>query len=123
MDNQQWLKSLKKGDVIAIPGSGLREGDYTEVIVKSISPTGRITVTYKKNPDYEVKFSEHGREIGGQRWSIQSLVPITEEMKAARFHNGLLSRIKNTEWDKLPTDVLKQVYTLVKENQSKPNES
>ncbi|MGH7241565.1 MAG: hypothetical protein ACREGB_04680 [Candidatus Saccharimonadales bacterium] len=112
---EDWLKSLKKGDKIGIPGRSLSEGTFQVVTVKRVTPTGRIVVTNQN--DHETTFDSTGHYSDGSRWGARlDLQPITQEMVARRLRLNRESVVKHFFEDRpvsaLSDQQLAEVYDL-----------
>lgn len=110
MSNPEWLKSLKEGDVICIPGHGLTRGDYTEVKVIRKTPTGRIVVQTSNGTN--IAFDKHGTHFA-DRWNISHLEPITAEMRKEKRKRRMLFRIEDTKFREMPYEQLEAVDKLL----------
>lgn len=109
---QEWLTGLKPGDTACIPGHGLTQGSYAEVVVKRVTPTGRIVVHYPDRPDYEMTFDKYGSKRD-DRWNSSRLEELTEDLKESKRRTNMRRRVTQFDYRKLDDDGIQKVYDLL----------
>lgn len=109
---REWFRNLKVGDQACIPAYGMATGEYTRVIVKRITPTGRIVVANKNGQ--ETTFDKWGRALGGSKWHTSHLVELTDEMRETRIRIRIKSYVKHYEYSKLNDDHMRKLYSVLK---------
>ncbi|MNP16364.1 hypothetical protein D3C76_1087550 [compost metagenome] len=100
---QEWLKSLTEGEEVAYDNSlpYHRSKNWKIQRIAKITPTRQFRLG---NNDL---FNNKGKLVGGE-YSIY-IQPVTDEIRETVERERVLSRIRHTQWDKLPTDVLQHI--------------
>lgn len=102
MTNDEWLKTLKKGDE-AIVRVGYSHASCRLGVVASVSKGGRITVD-------GVIYRPDGRSTGDHRYATPMRLeqPTTESIEKAE-REAVIAKAKTTTWERLTTEQLRAV--------------
>jgi hypothetical protein len=98
--------SLKPGDEVAVKTDRYGRITYTISRVKSVSPTGQVTL------DNGERSRPNGIGMGERPFGeIADLVPVTEEIRMKVCRQGLVERLRKhlDRWYDLPTPVLERL--------------
>jgi len=106
-EHTEWVKSLTKGDVVAVESSYIGTLDYAKQIVKRITPTGKIRLA---NDDL---FDKNGSNTS--QYTFSRIVPYDTKVKEHRWRNIVANRLSKTDFKKLDSEKLKRIYDIVKE--------
>jgi len=108
--DQEWLDSLKEGDKVAVDVGSYRSTFYKISNVVKITPTRMIKTSCGRT------YNNDGRERGkSSTWDKTTfLQPVTAEIEETVERYTLLHRIKETKFNDLSTEVLREIIKLVK---------
>lgn len=106
VSRENWLKSLKVGDEVAVPigFSGKRWNIYR--LTHATANFVLISNTKFRRSD--------GWAVGRDTWSSNQIQPVTDEIRHAKERDALIMALTRVIWESLPTETLRQIATLSK---------
>lgn len=109
-NKEEWIKSLRVGDTVAIHHSGWGRRGWTLTSIEKITPTGRINLTNG------MKVNSNGWVRGDRHERIQ---PVTDEIMTEILRMKLTNKIKlgfkRIDFKKATTDQLSALGNLIEE--------
>lgn len=112
MNRQEWLKSLKEGDLVA---DKRYNGYYSIFKIKKITPKGSIRL------ETGHLLNENGEYYKFEGWSSTNIYiePLTEEIKNSiairKEIIDIINKIKNIDFRKLDLDKLRKIAQIIGE--------
>ena len=108
MSSKEWLKSLKKGDKVAVSSGYYRDNWHVETVDK-ITLTGRIVTVNCNN----IKSTFNNSGYKGDGYSHSSLCPISQKMIDERRRQQLVREMKKIDFNELDLHQLKVVHNIL----------
>lgn len=106
-DNQEWLDSLKEGDMVALRIFTYSNFKYRIAKITRITPTRIIKVD-----GYE--FNKNGKQRGRSTWGYNIyLEPITQDILDEVEKEKLFRRLNNIKFQELSLDKLRKISDVV----------
>jgi len=113
MDKQEWIKTLKVGDEVAIRSYQRWGGSpYSLTMINKITPTGRLKL------DNGLEFNADGSMRGGDTWTISSdIEPVTDDVLSVIHKYKLVSSVEKGldrfKWQAVEEDDLEIVLGIL----------
>lgn len=105
---EDWLKSLKVGDIVAYDSAKYSsKNQYVVSKIAKVTLTGRITL------ENGMKFNNQGLHREGE-YTHYYLEVYTEKIQNTIDHNEMIQYMRKVDWNKIPFGTLKNVIELVK---------
>lgn len=111
MDNSNWLKELKIGDIFCTE----KYGGYSIYKVKRITKTEIITEPFNNISIEGPRFNINtGRTLGGGSWNNTYAIPLTKELKEKIYKLKMIRKIKDySDWDIFPIEKIIPIYNMI----------
>lgn len=111
---QEWLESLKEGDVVAIRKGSFGYGYYVLHKIEKITKSRR----FKLSGMGDTQFSNNGSEMGKKdTWSPRlSMEPVTQKILDEIRRKKILEEINRVDFKSMPLEMLEEVYSAIKKD-------
>lgn len=103
MNGDDWLSSLEVGSEVFV---------YSPWVTGAIKKVERLTRTmvFVGNRRYH---RATGREVGGDRWGVYGISPVTQEIRDKQLRKVLIERITASLDKATPLDALRAAYEIL----------
>ena len=110
MEREDWLKSLKPGDEVAI------ETITCGYIARKIDRLTKTQIVLDNGMKFYIS---NGMIVGGYAFSRTSIMPVTAEIKEKAERSTLIYRIKKSDIGALKTSALIEILSII-DNETRP---